>query len=70
MQHFIAGLSNFGVRNTEWVEKKIKTVPHLFYDSAEVYIRQKQTYAEQEQFKNNRGFKLCKNLRTTRLGQN
>ena len=25
------------VRNTEWAEEKIKTVPHMFYDSAEVY---------------------------------
>ena len=40
--HFIAGLS--AVRNTEWAEKKIKTVPHMFHDSAEVYIRQQETY--------------------------
>ena len=38
MWHFIAGLQS-AVRNTEWVEKKIKTVPHVFYDNAEVYQR-------------------------------
>ena len=36
MWRFIAGLS--AVRNTEWAEEKIKTVPHMFCDSAEVYI--------------------------------
>ena len=25
------------VRNTDWAEEKIKTVPHMFCDSAEVY---------------------------------
>ena len=35
---FIAGLS--AVRNTEWAENKIEAVPHVFYDSAEVYVRQ------------------------------
>ena len=35
MWHFIAGLS--AVRNTEWAEKKIKTMPLVFYDSAKVY---------------------------------
>ena len=34
MYRFIAGLSV--VRNTEWAEKKIKTVPNVFYNSAEV----------------------------------
>ena len=38
MRRFIAGLSAVG--NTERAEKKIKTVPHVFYDSAEVHIRQ------------------------------
>ena len=38
LRRFNAGLS--AVRNTEWAEKKIKTVPHMFDDSAEVYIRQ------------------------------
>ena len=38
----LSGLS--AVRNTEWAEKKIKTVPHMFHDSAEVYIRQQETY--------------------------
>ena len=31
---FIAGHSV--VSNSEWTEKKTKTVPHVFYDSAEV----------------------------------
>ena len=35
MWHFIAGLS--AVRDTDWAEKKIKAVPHVFWDSAEVY---------------------------------
>ena len=39
MRRFIAGISV--VRNIEWAEKKIKTVPHVFYDSAELYVRQK-----------------------------
>ena len=34
----IAGLS--AARNTEWAEKKIKTVLHVFYDSAEMYVYQ------------------------------
>ena len=39
MCRFIADLS--AVRTTEWAEKKIKTVPHLFYDSAEIqYVGQ------------------------------
>ena len=38
MWRFIAGLS--AIRNTEWAENKIKTVPHVFYYTAEVYIRQ------------------------------
>ena len=40
MWRFIAGLS--AVRNTEWAKnsKKIKIVLHMFYDSAEVYVRQ------------------------------
>ena len=38
MCRFTAGLS--AVRNTELAEKKMKTTPHVFYDSAEVYIRQ------------------------------
>ena len=38
MWRFIAGLS--AVSNTEWAEKKIKTVRHVLYDSAEVHIRQ------------------------------
>ena len=47
MWRFIACLS--AAKNTEWAEKKIKTVPHVFYDSAgEVYMRQytnSKTYA-------------------------
>ena len=35
MWRFIAGLS--AARNTESAEKKIKTVPHVFYDCAEMY---------------------------------
>ena len=38
MWRFIAGLS--AVRNTEWAENKIKSVLHVFYDSAEMYVRQ------------------------------
>ena len=37
MWRFIAGLS--AVRNIERAEKEIKTVPHVFYDSAEMYVR-------------------------------
>ena len=32
-----AGLSNSAVRNTEWAEKKNKTMPHVFYDSGKMY---------------------------------
>ena len=39
MWRFIAGLSALRT-DSEWAEKKIKTVPHVFYDSAEVYLRQ------------------------------
>ena len=28
------------VRNTEWAEKKIKTVSYVSYDRGEVYVRQ------------------------------
>ena len=38
MWRFTADL--FAVRDTEWVEKKIKPVPHVFYGSAGMYVRQ------------------------------
>ena len=35
MRRFTVVLST--VRNIEWAEKKIKIIPHVFYDNAEMY---------------------------------
>ena len=59
MWRFIAGLS--ADRNTEWAEKKNKTVPHVFSDSAKVYILVFAVIIDKmEQFKNNCGSNCAK----------
>ena len=39
-QHIASGLSNSAVIETLSEQRRKSTVPHVFYDSAEVYIRQ------------------------------